>query len=443
MASVRKTKEMVLTESIDEIMKLFYTPTLGDRQYCCQPEQINLIKKLEQDLETCSGDILLIDGNVIPKIEIRDCVDRQYLPPRGVEFKATLSTKHMYMCIILYYYRTSPLSVNKNFHLLDVLRQLIPGKNAKTIMIRTSMAEIINQRLLINKGNSPECEAIINTFKRNSLILDINFLKKMDVPQKEDPKIATKTKVEPPKPAMDFSQFTPSVDDMPTSTTPYFDYVKQSMQKWTPFSSRTNRKSPELAQLVAKPEAAAVDFSQFTPPFDDEVSKKAATIYPPIGYTNNERLSPYSKQLRYDGIYFPPYDSRLDSNNWIPEFDELTVLTTNYDESYKRGPLPREFKPEYNMLRDRLYSFGQVENKTINFIPKWKAACLDMRQFLDQFEGGVSFTNKPLFKEIIIDPKSPSEHRIIMDKDLKNKSAKIFWGGIKRRKNKTRCKHKK
>jgi hypothetical protein len=263
----------------------------------------------------------------------------------------------------------------------------------------------------------------------------------MDVPQKEYPKIATKTKVEPPKPAMDFSQFTPSVDDMPTSTTPYFDYVKQSMQKWTPFGSKT--KSSELAQLVAKPEAAAVDFSQFTPPFDDEkVSKKSSTIYPPMGYTNTDRLSPYSKQLRYEGIYFPPYDSRLDSINWIPEFDELTVLTTNYDESYKRGPLPREFKPEYNMLRDRLYSLGQVENKTINFIPKWKAACLDMRQFLDQFEGGVSFTNKPLFKEIIIDPKSPSEHRVIMDTDFKNKSAKIFWGGIKRRKNRTKRKSK-
>ena len=67
-----------------------------------------------------------------------------------------------------------------------------------------------------------------------------------------------------------------------------------------------------------------------------------------------------------------------------------------------------------------------------------------MRQFLDQFEGGVSFTNKPFFKEIITNPKSLFEHEVNMGRDSKGKSSKIFWGRIKkRRKHKTRSKNKK
>ena len=362
----KKTREMIFTEVMDKIKKLFYKPGLGkDNQYCCQSEQIKIIKKLEEDLDMCEGDRMIVDANNIPKIEI-DYGDKNLteILKQQTIFNFRLSSKDMYICIILYYYITSPNSVNQNFHLLHVLRQLLPGKDAQTIIVRTSMAKMINQRLLLNKGNSPECEAIISKFKRDLMTLDIAPI----------------------------------------------------------------------------PKATAVDFSQFTPSEDD----MEGLTYPPIGYTPTANASPYSRELRYDGIYFQPYDGRLDSIDWIPEFDELTILTTKYDQGYKKGSLPPELKPEYNRLRYQLYSLGQIEKKsTLGFKAQWRKACLDMRQFLDQFEGGVSFTNKPLFKEIITDPKSLFEHKVNMGRDSKGKSSKIFWGGIKRRKHKTRSKNKK
>ena len=118
MASVVKnTQEAELSEIIDKIMKIFYKPNLSNGLYCCQPEQIKLIIKLEEDLKTCGGHKLLIDEDDIPKIEIRNCVDREYLPSGTIAYIVTFSPEEMYICIILYYYKTSPLSVNKNFHI--------------------------------------------------------------------------------------------------------------------------------------------------------------------------------------------------------------------------------------------------------------------------------------------------------------------------------------
>ena len=168
----KKTKDMVFTEAMDEIMDIFYKPQRGNnRHYCCEPNQIEDIMKLVDDLERCGGDIITFSSNAIPENEIADCINPGELLQQGTTIATPLSSKMMYMCVILCYYISSRIAGSYNFGLQTVLKRLIPGQDAESIVYRSSMAVMISERLLFNTGNSPECEAIIREFKRNLLSL--------------------------------------------------------------------------------------------------------------------------------------------------------------------------------------------------------------------------------------------------------------------------------
>jgi hypothetical protein len=77
-----KSRDTSFTEAMDEIMDLFYREELGNnRHYCCQPEQIEIIKKFVDDLHDCNGDTLTISSNAISQKEINACVNPSELPP--------------------------------------------------------------------------------------------------------------------------------------------------------------------------------------------------------------------------------------------------------------------------------------------------------------------------------------------------------------------------
>jgi hypothetical protein len=168
----RKKKVEAFTEAMDEIMDLFYRPQRGNtRHYCCKPEDIGIIMKLVDDLEKCGGDVITFNSNVIPENEIDDCVNKDALPAPGTSLTITLSSKMMYICVILCYYISSRIAGSYSFGVQKVLKRLIPGQDAQSIVFRSSMAVMISERLLFNKGNPPECEEIINEFKRNLMTI--------------------------------------------------------------------------------------------------------------------------------------------------------------------------------------------------------------------------------------------------------------------------------
>jgi hypothetical protein len=168
----RKTKVEAFTEAMDEIMDLFYRPQRGNtRHYCCKPEDIGIIMKLVDDLEKCGGDIITFNTNVIPDNEIDDCVNKDVLPEPGTFLTNTLSSKMMYICVILCYYISSRIAGSYSFGVQRALKRLIPGQDAQSIVFRSTMSVMISERLLFNKGNPPECEEIINEFKRNLMTI--------------------------------------------------------------------------------------------------------------------------------------------------------------------------------------------------------------------------------------------------------------------------------
>jgi len=211
MAAVfKKSRDTSFTEAMDEIMDLFYREELGNnRHYCCQPEQIEIIKKFVDDLHDCKGDTITISSNALSQKEISACVNPSELPPKGSDIIITLSSKMMYICVILCYYISSRISGGYDFDLLTVLRRLLPARDAETIFYRTAMSEMITQRILFNKGNPPPCEKIINDFKIKLMKLDVDFSK--DATMKKWSSYVPKTEAEFVREAMSADL----LDDLP------------------------------------------------------------------------------------------------------------------------------------------------------------------------------------------------------------------------------------
>lgn len=164
MAAVQ-TRGEVFTEAMDEIMRLFYKPSLGRRRhYCCEPEQIANIKKFVNTLldECQGGNTINFRANVIPDTDRRMCTNPSELPSleENEMINVTLGTKYLYTSAILCYYITSRISGGYTFDVHEALRVLMPDNDATSIIYRTSISEFILKKLLFPSNDDPCIHAI-------------------------------------------------------------------------------------------------------------------------------------------------------------------------------------------------------------------------------------------------------------------------------------------
>lgn len=164
-------KDVLFNEVMDQINSLFFDSP--NKHYCCEPEQIVVIKKLIDGLEQCGGNTIQMKPNLFSEKEISQCTDPDILAIALDHelVEATLATSHMYMAAILCYYISSRISGGHDFGIQTTLSKLIPGMDTKTMFVRAAISEFMLQILFNKYPRGHPCFDIVKEFKHDLLSL--------------------------------------------------------------------------------------------------------------------------------------------------------------------------------------------------------------------------------------------------------------------------------